>query len=333
MSHFNRGKLGALKVMSKPVVLLLGAGQLGSRYLQGLSGVHQELRIIVVDPASTSLELARQRLAETSSATAHEVQFTESLDDVSKQLDLALVVTPAHCRADLVAEIQARHDVSAWILEKVLAQSSQQLTQIEKALDGQSQVWVNTPRRLMSWHKEIKEHLLAIGKGPLRVRMVGGHWGLACNSIHFIDLVNWWTCAEVVGVDARGLQAWHASKRSGFQEVFGSLMVNFRDGSSLELCCEQRDLSPRIEVETSVGIWLIDEAAGKAISPSGLEIAGQLTFQSALTTSLVEQILTSGRCELPSLLDSAAQHRPFLDALLQHWNCSQSCRDFAVPIT
>ena len=333
MPLFNRGKLEALKAMSKPVVLLLGAGQLGSRYLQGLSGIDRELKIIVVDPASTSLDLARKRFAEVSPATAHEVQFTTSLDGICKQLDLALVVTPAHCRADLVDSIQARHDVSSWILEKVLAQSSQQVEQIEKALDGQSQVWVNTPRRLMGWHQEIKEQLLASGTAPLRVRMAGGYWGLACNAIHFIDLVNWWTCARVDGVDSRGLQDWHASKRSGFQEVFGSLMVNFRDGSSLELSCQQRDLPPRIEVETPDGIWLIDEAAGKAVSPSGLEIAGQLSFQSALTAPLVEQILTSGRCELPSLPDSAAQHRPFLDALLQHWNYSQSCKDLAVPIT
>jgi len=333
MPCFNQGKLDFLKVMARPAVLLLGAGQLGSRYLQGLASIDRQLIITVVDPSTASLDVARQRLGQVSPASSHEVQFTTSLDEVPKQLDLALVVTPAHCRPDVVAAIKARYEVNAWILEKVLAQSSQQVEQIENALDVQSQVWVNTPRRLMPWHQAIKEQLLASGPTALRVRMAGGHWGLGCNAIHFIDLVSWWTAASVVGVDGRGLGNWHPSKRSGFQEVFGTLVVNFRDGSSLELSCNQSDAPPRIEVETPEGIWQIEEVAGKAVGPSGQEIAGQLSFQSALTAPLVEQILTAGRCELPRLADSAAQHRPFLDALLQHWNHSQSCQDQAVPIT
>lgn len=313
--------------------LLVGAGQLGSRYLQGLSGTERQLNITVVDPSSASLDVAHRRLAEVSPATSHEVQFITSLDEVPKRLDLALVVTPAHCRAEVVAAIRARHKVSAWILEKVLAQSSQQVEQIERALAGQAQVWVNTPRRLMVWHQAIKEQLLASDPATLRVRMTGGHWGLACNAIHFIDLVSWWTGASVDGVDGRGLGDWQPSKRSGFQEVFGSLVVNFRDGSSLELSCNHSDVPFRIEVETPEGTWLIDEAAGKAVGPSGQEIAGQLNFQSALTAPLVEQILAAGCCGLPRLADSAAQHRPFLDALLQHWNHSQSREDLVVPIT
>jgi predicted dehydrogenase len=313
--------------------LLVGAGQLGSRYLQGLVRVDRELSITVVDNSSSSLDLAWQRLAEVSPATGHEVRFSTSLDEAPKQLDLVLVSVPAHCRADVVTAISARHQVTAWILEKVLAQSSQQVGQIEKTFEGHSRVWVNTPRRIMTWHQEIKAQLLASGPAALRVLLAGGTWGLACNAIHFIDLVSWWTGGSVVGVDCRGLGDWLPSKRSGFQEVFGSLIVHFREGSTLELICNQSDAAPRIEVETQEGIWLIDETAGRAIGPSGQEIAGQLSLQSALTAPLVEQILTFGRCELPSLADSAAQHRPFLDALLQHWNQSQLRHDSAVSIT
>ena len=322
-----------LNDMVTPALLLVGAGQLGSRYLQGLARVNQQLSITVVDPSSASLDVARQRLAEVTQATRHEVNFTSLLEEAPRQLDLALVVTPAHCRSDVVSAITAQHEVDAWILEKVLAQSAQQVEQIERCLTGQSQVWVNTPRRLMAWHQAIKEKVLPSSPEALQVRMSGGHWGLACNAIHFIDLVTWWTGASVDDVDGRGLGNWQPSKRSGFQEVFGTLVVNFRDGSSLELSCNQSDAPSRIEVETPEGIWLIEEAAGKAVGPSGQVIAAQLSFQSALTAPLVEQILTAGRCDLPSLAESAAQHRPFLDSLLQHWNHSKSREDMVVPIT
>ena len=313
--------------------LLVGAGQLGSRYLQGLAGVDRQLTITVVDPSSASLDVARQRLAEVRPTTAHEVRFSSFLDEVPKRFDLALVATPASCRPVVVDAITARHEVDAWILEKVLAQSAQQVEQIEKTFSGRTRVWVNTPRRLMGWYQAIKDRLIAGGPAVLKVRVSGGHWGLACNSIHFIDLVSWWTGAKVDCIDGCGLGGWQPAKRSGFQEVFGSLGVDFRDGSSLELSCNQSDAQLMIEVETPAGTWLIQEAAGKAVGPSGQEIAGQLTFQSALTAPLVEQILNAGRCELPTLADSSAQHRPFLDALLQHWNRSQSRDDLAVPIT
>ena len=313
-------------------ILLIGAGQLGSRYLQGLARIESPLDILVVDPSNQSLGIAKERLAEVESST-HSIRFLNSIAEGEDPVDLCIITTPAHCRSEVVSTISAQHEVNAWILEKVLAQSSQQVDQIERALAVHPRVWVNTPRRLMAWHQEIKAQLLASGPVSLRVRISGGNWGLACNAIHFIDLVSWWTGENVDSVDGRGLGDWKPSKRSGFQEVFGSLMVHFRYGSSLELICNQSDAAPSIEVETPQGIWLIEEMVGKAVGPSGQEITGQLSFQSALTAPLVEQILTFGRCELPSLADSAAQHRPFLDALLQHWNQSHSRQVLAVPIT
>jgi len=41
-------------------ILLMGAGQLRSCYLQGLAGVSQELSITFLNPSSSSLELACQ---------------------------------------------------------------------------------------------------------------------------------------------------------------------------------------------------------------------------------------------------------------------------------
>ena len=175
--------------MPSPSVLLIGARQLGSRYLQGLAALEDPLAITVVDPSEASLAVARDRLAQVPLASAHVVQFSTSLEDAPQHLDLALVVTPAHCRASVVAELSSRHHVKAWILEKLLAQNCEQLDQIEQVLAGHTQVWVNTPRRLMGWHQVISSQMLSAGPAPLQVRVSGGSWGLACNAINFIDLV------------------------------------------------------------------------------------------------------------------------------------------------
>ena len=313
-------------------IIVVGAGQLGSRYLQGLAGIESPFNITVVDPSNQSLATAKLRFAEMEQSH-HSISFQNSIAQSDNPIDLCIVVTPAHCRADVVATITAQHEVRAWILEKVLAQNTQQVAQIERALAGNSRVWVNTPRRLMAWHERIRKQLRSSGPAAMQVRIRGGSWGLACNAIHFIDLVCWWTGADVETVDSQGLTNWHSSKRPGFYEVFGTFTLSFSDGTLLELSCNQCDAQTHIEVDAKDGIWLIDEVAGKAIDPSGQIIPGQLSFQSMLTAPLVKQILSTGICDLPSLAESAAQHRPFLTALLQHWNHSQSLEDLAVPIT
>ena len=314
-------------------ILLVGAGQLGSRYLQGISDVNLQLLIYVVDPSSESIEIAKKYLSDMPRSDYIDVRYMSSLKELPIEIDLAILATPAHCRLDVLKSIIAGHVVNAWILEKLLAQSTSQLDQIVGLLESHNQVWVNTPRRLMPWHNLVKEKMLNPTVDILKVRLSGANWGLACNAIHFIDLVSWWTNSPVFNICVQNLQYWTFSKRPGFMEVFGRLIVNYRNGSDLELCCDQGDSSLQIETVTSDGIWLINEVEGKAVAPSGHVIDGELSYQSALTSSLVEEILTYGRCGLPSLVDSASQHRPLLDALLKHWNSSHGVEDLIVPIT
>ena len=316
-----------------PSVLLVGAGQLGSRYLQGLAAIQDDLTITVMDPSEDSLAFARHRLEQVSMTTTRQITFTTSLQDVPNELDLALVATPAHCRARVVSDLSSSRQIKAWILEKLLAQSCRQLNQIQHALLTNSQVWVNTPRRLMSWHQLFRSHMLRDDHDSLQVRVTGGSWGLACNSIHFIDLVSWWTQASVNSVNGNRLGEWVESKRPGFYEVFGTLIVTYSDGSELELFCKSVPEPLQITVETEQGKWLIDESAGCITGPANKRFEGQLSFQSELTAPLVKQILQEDHCELPTLPESIVQHRPLLSALHQHWIQCQGCQDSTVPIT
>ena len=314
-------------------ILLVGSGQLGARYLQGIAQVELQLIVFVVDSSLDALEFARQCLSDVNQSASVDFRFGTSLEQIPHEVDLAIVATPAHCRADVVAAIASRYIVKSWILEKLLAQSVHHIDKILDSLNGVENVWVNTPRRLMALHKSLKQHLLIGGEDALRVRMIGGSWGLACNAIHFIDLVSWFTGSKVDFIDSRGLEDWYPSKRPGFKDVFGTINVHYLKGERLELICNRTETKPTIEIEVQDGIWLLKENEGKAVGPFGIEIAGELSFQSTLTGPLVNNILINGHCDLPSLVDSAAQHRPLLDALLKHWNESQGVQDLVVPVT
>lgn len=315
-------------------VLIVGAGQLGSRYLQGLAKIEKPLNITLVDQAEDSLILAKNRYDEViDGETDHKLTCAQCIPDSLSAIDLAIVATPSRGRSDLVSEIAKCLKVRYWVIEKVLAQSSVELLKIKQAVAQARGCWVNTPRRMMAWHQRIRSSLRR--QSPLKVEQVGGLWGLACNSIHYIDLVAWWTGEAVTSLSTDGLdKTWFESKRTGYYEVTGELVVHYSGGSVLRLDARVDAASQGIRVEILAGeVWVIDEQRGLATGPTGLEINGQIEYQSLMTPRLVMDILEKENCALPTLEESSAMHEVFLGGMLDHWNQSHNRNDSIVPIT
>lgn len=317
-----------------PLILLVGAGQLGSRYLQGLVESKSELEILVVDPSLDSLQTAKSRWIDAGGdESPHQVRWLDSLPTNIERVDVGLIVTNSKGRASLVEQIAKAINVRFWVLEKVLTQSSEELRAIQSALVGCEGAWVNTPRRMMSWHQSLKDNFAS--PGTLEVSYSSGLWGLACNSIHFIDLVAWWSDEALVSVDTSGLDHhWLESKRAGYFEITGRLIARFSNGTSLRLI-SKKDAQPQpIQVALSDGTsWEVDELAGTAHSSSGEQLDGHIEFQSQLSGRLVDDILQKGACDLQSLSESSEMHTIFIDAMHAYWNCSQNRNDDFVPIT
>ena len=218
-------------------------------------------------------------------------------------------------------------------MEKVLAQSSNDLRIIQSVLASSENAWVNMPRRMMIWHKSMKRNFF--GRGPLKVSYSAGLWGLACNGLHFIDLVAWWSGEVLVSLDTSGLDInWRKSKREGYFEITGNLIAHFSGQTFLQLSSEVDAPDSPVKVELNNGvIWEISETAGIARSSTGEELDGNIELQSQLSGRLVDDILSSCKCDLPLLSESSAMHALFLDAMLNHWNVSNNRHDNSVPIT
>ena len=58
-----------------------------------------------------------------------------------------------------------------------------------------------------------------------------------------------------------------------------------------------------------------------------------MELQSEMTARIVDSILKTGSCELPSLQESAHIHRIFLSALIFHWNQNFDRKKSFIPIT
>ncbi len=314
-------------------ILIVGAGQLGSRYLQGMAKVALPLDIFISDVSSDSLARAEVRWHEVANSDSqHSLRFGFGLSHVPQEIDVAIVATGADVRSQVVSAISLHCTVRYWILEKVLAQSLQEMDQIQGVIGNNSKAWVNTLRRTFNWHKEIKAKLGQ--SGPFAISVVGGNWSLASSAIHFLDMLAWISNEQLLSINTQHLDDhWHESKRSGFWEIYGTLAARFSSDSVATLTCQKLNQPYIIWLRAGQDDWKINESLGIAENAAGLVVRGKFSYQSEITAQLIESILETGQCELPSLKVSAELHRPLIHGLLEHWNKNMPNKSSRVPIT
>ncbi len=303
---------------------------MGSRYLQGLAKYTEPLSIYVIDINQDSLDTAASHWLEVAGDPGlHSVSFHKNFDQLPPNIDLAIISTSSNVRENVVTSLKKVSAVRNWILEKVLAQNVEGIDHLETMIRENG--WVNTYFRTLDWFKEIKR---ISAPGHIHLEVTGGNWGIACNTIHFIDFIFWWTGEKNAGFDHSMLNKdWHPAKRKGFWEINGQLRANFSLGSTGTFISDASDAPFEIKIKTTGEEWLIQWDKGIAVRNDGFELTGRVLFQSEMTAGLIKDILDNEASELPALSISAEQHRPFLNSMLTHWNTNRSEKAASVPIT
>ena len=314
-------------------LVIIGVGNLGKRNLDGITCCSLPMEIWLCDSSPQVIyEASRLESVKKLKDNGNPVLTTTQIKDLPAKVDLCIVTTTADVRSGVCQELAENCTPNYWILEKFLSQSESGLRTIEFCTQQAIRAWVNLPRRAMTWHRKIGKHLQ--NSGPLKMRVSGGRWGIACNAIHFLDLCAFWSTEEVVSINNRGLHLeWIPSKRFGFSEITGTLDIQFSRGSSLRLECHDDDSPLVITIEKDSFIWCMNEREGVAIRSDGITFNGNLELQSELMGPLVESILTTGECLLPDLRTAMPPHRELLRSFLEHWNKSRNGQDKILPIT
>ena len=228
--------------------------------------------------------------------------------------DIVISATTANVRPESLAALAAGVKVDIWLMEKILAQSEKGLAKLQQLIEPHGKAFVNTPRRAMTWYADIAEALRPTQLQEIHVS--GGRLGLLCNAIHFLDLAAFLFDDEPEFISLEtGPGDWHDAKRSGFIETFGTVTGEFSGGRHVKIQSNDDPRMNSIRIITSGGDWYINELEGLCEGPDGQIVRGTLTYQSDLTPTIVEQLLSSGTCELPSLGSSVSIHGQFLKAV------------------
>ena len=115
---------------------------------------------------------------------------------------VTIIATTAGIRAIVTQKLLEKNKVKHIIFEKVLFQKVEEYHCVDMLLNRyKTRGWVNCPRRIYPTYQNLKE--LLFGEESVDMEVVGNGWGLACNSVHFIDLYAYLTSAPLLSCPSK----------------------------------------------------------------------------------------------------------------------------------
>lgn len=333
--------------MKRHTVLIIGTGQLGSRHLQGLGKSRLLMDVLLCDPSNENLDIAVSRFMEINPNDNIKIFGKyNSIDEIeTRDIDLAIIATNANVRFEITKQLLSGHNVSNIIFEKVAFQSEKQFITIINFLASRSvKSWVNCARRYFPGYRKLAEELSS--QQNINFSLSGTDWGLACNSVHFLDLFTFLTESTSPKIENFQLAPYvYSSKRKGFIELFGIFSGNGAKNSRFSIECmtkssdQQEVLPPIIEITFNSQTVRINESKdsieyfseGSQV-PSYIEPLG-LLYQSQLTSIQAEDILCGSTSLLPTIEESFAVHRQVLEVFLKHYDSINGTVSEVLPIT
>ncbi|OQS42507.1 Gfo/Idh/MocA family oxidoreductase [Chromobacterium haemolyticum] len=306
-------------------IAVVGAGQLGSRHLQGLLKLDLRCQYFVTDPSENSLKVTQSRVAELGMPeNSFKITYTTTQSELPEHLDYVVVATTADVRLEVLKNLLGKHSVGNLLLEKVLFQYTDDYEVAAELIHKSgTKAWVNCPRRAFQIYQDVRNFFA--NQNLLHFHVHGGDWGLGCNSIHFLDLLEYLTDEAPSKLSTSGLdRSLIASKRENFYEFTGSLR-GFSGAASFEitsLASSKARLMVLLRSEERT--CLIDEAAGQAFfydirSPqSWLQKEFKSPLLSEQITSIARETLVNTCTSLTDFDKSVQIHLPLISALGAH---------------
>ncbi len=296
-------------------IALIGVGGIGFRHFQGLLKIKKKYEIYLVDKSLEALEKARDESVLEMNNGVHDLFFLQDISKLPKFLNFVIIATSANNRVKLISDLLKVSTFPYLIVEKFLFNNSSDYEVASGLINSNDvKVWVNMPRRLFPIYQEL--HKNSYQNSLRSVLVQGGDWGMCCNSVHFLDLVQFLTGVNDISIIDSSFDAEIiSSKRDGYLELTGSLRCQVGEVSvelqsiknskkQITICLSYVDKTIFIAEQSELYV----EIANNEVKIQKLH----LPFQSELTGSLADQILTSGSCDLVVYEESSLAHIPLL---------------------
>lgn len=306
---------------------IIGCGSLGARYIQSLATYREEAIVYAVDILDESLNKAKELFKSNKSSGKVELKLCHDIEELENNLDIVAIATTSAPRRNIIEKLLNSKNVKYLILEKVLFPYLEDYEEVYILLKQKAvKTWINCNRRIIPFFSQLKKEF---ENQNIRFELTGGSWGLGCNSIHYLDLINFITgSTDGISISTEKLDSEIIdSKRSGYIEFTGTLEGKTNRCEFFYLHSEAGEVSPILySISSDNKVCIVNESGGiaylfKRETGWTLEtIPLKAYYQSTITSILFEEIMKKGSCTLPDYEIAKAEHIPFIKALLEFMN-------------
>lgn len=321
-------------------VIIIGAGNIGSRHLQALKAVKIPLEIFVIDPSRVSLETARSRYESMPAGKFnHVMTFMPGFAKEIGSVDLAIVATRSDIRASITSDLLNKVKTRYLLLEKILFTKKEDYKKIGQLIKKTgTKTWVNCASREMDFYRKMQPEFRGSAFSYI---VAGSNFGLVTNAVHYLDHIAHLSGCDDFILDTSGLdrKIIH-SKRNGFLEVTGTLKATFKNGSCALLSSFSKGDAPIIVEFQNHKVRCISKESENMAWVSRAnngwrwqEVEAPITHQSQRTTRLAEQIFKNGTCSLIDYEGSSRIHLQMLEPLLKFVNENSRIKYDHYPFT
>ena len=301
-------------------ILLVGYGNIGKRYLEGILKSKLNISVLIID--NNIDERFEDKFKNKNLHFSNNYEKFKQID-----IDLLINTTYATQRFDLIKNYCNYFNVKNLILEKVLENSLGNIKEFKRL--KLENCWVNTFLRTLDVFKEIKNK----STGKIKMKVSGGNWGLLCNTIHYVDLMAFISESSPEKILKQKLNSnFFPAKRKGFFEIYGSFQVIYKDGSILYLECV--DSEEELTIEYKCGSYKLNYNLISGVLKSDNQSSiRNIPYQSDMSTDLVNNILLNKKCELTKIKDSLNFHELYLKFIIDYRNNLEKVNLNSISIT
>lgn len=316
-------------------IVIIGVGALGKRHLSSILNSKLELSVYCYDINEHALDSFEWE----NTYNNKTLTMATSFNELPKTVDFALFAMTANGRREMFDQLIEHCSVKNILFEKVLFQKVEDYEHVSSKLQELNiKAWVNCARRQMDSYQDLRKQLEAAKE--MRISISGSEWGLACNTIHQLDLIEFLSGSDKTIIDKFNLLPEIAdSKRSGFKEVYGTIEGHSGRCKSFFInCMKGSDVPGMVTISTDIGQYVIFEGKQKVISMSKensydiTEGEFVMPYQSQMTQFVMEDILLTGESRLAEFDVSSRLHLVFIEPLIKFFK-ENGWENESCPIT
>lgn len=306
-------------------IVLVGVGSIGKRHLQALLMLEEKINIYLYDKNIEEIEKNIIEIKE-SNQEKHEIFIIKNIEELPEKIELLIIATSSNVRRMLFEKIINIKKIENVIFEKVLFQKIEDYYEVEKILnDKKINAWVNCARREWKSYQKIKSILEKATK--MEITISGSKWGLGCNGIHMLDLIEYISGNGNIIVDISELEEnYIESKRDNFLEIEGTIKGRMGKCDNYSITSYSNNKVPvSIVINSDIFKCIINEEdktilyANEESEWEWKEEKFETVYQSQLTNIVVENILKNKRCNLIEYKKSMELHLKYIEPLIEYF--------------